>query len=259
MLRQILLSSAALMAVTTATFAADLPNRKAPPPAYIPPPVFTWTGFYVGAQIGAGWTRNSLNTFAPGGGFIAFGSEDASGVVGGGHAGYNWQMGNIVLGLEADIEGTSLNKTSTTYFFAGGGLVPGVYSHGTDINWQGSLRPRLGYAMGPALLYVTGGVAFADIKSSYFYAPAAAAGASASFSDTRAGWTIGGGLEYAFNNAWSARVEYRYTDYGKFTDVLPVAFPPGGPSTEHRIQEHAVRVGISYHFGAPASAVVARY
>ena len=260
MFRNILLSSAALAALSTASLAADLPARKTAP-APIVAPIFTWTGFYVGAQVGAGWTSNKV-TDSIGATVVGTGSLNTNGVVGGLHAGYNLQSGAFVYGIEADLELAGLNKSSNALFAVpGGALFAGVYGLSSKTDWQGSVRGRLGYAAGPALFYVTGGVAFANVKTGYTSAAGGAlAAGSYSFSDTRAGWTLGGGLEYAFNSNWSARVEYRYTDFGSFTDVTaaaPVTFW-SGENIKHKYTEQAVRVGLTYRFSTP-SAVVARY
>jgi len=266
MFRHILLSTAAVVALSTASFAADLPTHKAPAP-YVPAPIFTWTGFYVGAQVGAGWTKDKVSDFAANNGaLLGTGNLDKSGIVGGLHAGYNMQTGSIVYGLEADLELSGLSKTSGA-LFAGNALVGGVYSFSQKIDWQGSVRGRLGYASGPALFYVTGGLAFANVKYGYsnpinFANTAFAVGAgSYSFSSVRTGWTLGAGLEYAFNNNWSARIEYRYTDFGSFTNstgALPVTMW-SNENIKHKLTEQAVRVGITYKFGGPAGPVVARY
>ena len=267
MFRHILLSTAAVAALTTASFAADLPTRKAPAP-YVPAPIFTWTGFYVGAQVGAAWTKDKVtDSDRPTGLLIGNGNLDNSSIVGGLHAGYNMQSGSIVYGLEADLELSGLSKTSSALFAGNGALIGGVYSYSQKIDWQGSVRGRLGYAAGPALFYVTGGLAFANVKNGYsnpinFANTVAAVGAgSYSFSSTRTGWTLGAGLEYALNNNWSARVEYRYTDFGSFTNstgAVPVTMW-SNENIKHKLQEHAVRVGVTYRFGGPAGPVVARY
>jgi outer membrane immunogenic protein len=254
MFRHILLSSAALAALSTASLAADLPARKMAPAPYVTAPIFTWTGLYVGAQIGAGWTTDKVSDYTTGGVFLGSGKVDSSSVVGGLHAGYNMQTGAIVYGLEGDIELSGLSKTSNALYSPAGVLYAGVYGYSTKIDWQGSIRGRLGYAAGPALFYVTGGVAFANVKTAYNPG-------GYSTSDTKAGWTLGGGVEYAFAPNWTARIEYRYTDYGSFSDATaaaPVTFW-SGESIKHKLQENAVRVGVSYKFGGPAGSVVARY
>ncbi len=258
MLRNLLLTSVAIAAFSTAAFAADLPSRKAPmAEPYVAPPIFTWTGFYVGAAIGGGWTNDNAR-IAGAGGVIATENMNSSGVVGGLYAGYNYQFSNaIVLGLEADVDATSISKTSGVINVLGGPPFLGNADK-ESIPWQGSLRGRLGYAIDHVLLYATGGFAFGGINTSY--ATAGVPGSLVSFNGTQTGWTVGGGLEYAFNANWIGRVEYRYTQFSAFTDN-PVA--PGNAlaafNVRHNVSENAVKVGIAYKFGAPASAVVAKY
>lgn len=234
---RLLLSSVALIGLGVSAFAADLPVRQAPPPFAAPLPIFTWTGFYVGAQVGAAWQRDRLAEYdvcVPG--CVDRATGRSTGVVGGGHVGYNWQVANVVLGVEGDFEGTSLSHTTVYPLSA-----PDSFS--SNIRWQSSVRGRLGYAFDRVLVYGTGGVAFADIQHTYREATTPA---SQSFSDTRTGWTAGGGIEYALGGNWSTRVEYRYTDFGKKTDVPAVVFPRF--IERHVETEHAVRVGVSYRF-----------
>jgi len=157
---------------------------------------------------------------------------------------------NIVVGVEADVEATSLNGKFTNLPFAG-------YVK-DSLPWQGSVRARLGYAFGNALLYATGGVALAQINTKYLDT----ANGSASFSHSQAGWTLGAGVEYAINKDWSLRGEYRFTRFTAFNDAFAAASPIlnfANRTINHAIDEHAVRVGVAYHFGAPAAPVVAKY
>ena len=112
-MKKILLSSVALLGLSAGAFAADLPSRRAPAPMIAAVPVFTWTGFYVGANAGYGWQNNDdssifvpAGTFGPGtvGGTITYADDEGDGFVGGGQVGYNYQIGSFVLGLEADIQ-----------------------------------------------------------------------------------------------------------------------------------------------------------
>ena len=263
-----LLSTVAIAALTTASFAADLPSRKSPAEApYVAVPMFTWTGFYVGGDIGGAWTNDGSRYrltpagvgFAPAGTLVATSSMNSSGVVGGLFAGYNWQFSNaFVVGLEADVEATSLSKNNANILAIGDGfVVPIGFLNSEKLPWQGSARARLGYAAGNALFYVTGGLALAQIQTRYFNADF---NTTDSFSQTRAGWTLGGGVEYAFNANWTARIEYRYSQFGTIRDTLTnTTFPAGALAVSHPISENAVRVGIAYKFGAPAAAVVAKY
>ena len=231
----------------TTAMAADLPSRKAPPPYIPPPPVFTWTGFYVGLQAGGAWDRVSNNgnyggmlaPFFPGAATTLWwagnsGANVKSGFVGGGHVGGNYQMGMFVLGLEGDLEGASIMTGSL----------------------RGSIRGRLGLAFDRALLYTTGGVAFASRSGSSNYGTFGYnwGGNTAS---SRTGWTVGAGVEYAIAPAWSIGVEYRYSDFGTNNSNGVWGFNLGG---NIRQTENAVRARASYHFfSAPAAPVVARY
>jgi len=242
------LTSIALIAFAGSALASDLPSRKAAP-AFVPPvPVFTWTGFYAGAQIGGGWGQSSDYSFVP----MDKPRATGTGVVGGVHAGYNWQVNSLVLGLEGDVEGTGISKTFDPHQ-----QFP-HYNVGDQFNakvpWQGSLRARAGVAIDRALIYATGGLAVANIKSYYTYLGGIGfAGGGDYFSATRTGWTMGAGLEYAFADNISARVEYRYSDFGSKTNHTVNWY-----STERNsYTEQAVRIGLTYHFGAPAAAIVA--
>jgi outer membrane immunogenic protein len=232
-----LASATALISVPA--MAADLGRPVYKAPAYVAPPVTYWNGFYIGGQVGYQFGHVSQSEFVTGGGPTGFGqSWDPGGVVGGGHIGYNWQFsGPFVLGIEGDFEGSGVSDDA-----------PGLGGVGTkfDNRWQASIRGRLGYAAGNALLYVTGGAAWADVKTRYSIAGFPSLPGD-SFNGTVDGWTVGAGAEWMFAPAWSARVEYRYADFGKFTDVSPTSLT--GFDYRNRFDTHTVRVGVSYHFG----------
>ncbi|BBO04160.1 MULTISPECIES: outer membrane protein [Bradyrhizobium] len=242
-MKKLAIAAAALVLGTAGASAADLaarPYTKAPAPVAA---VYNWTGFYIGAQAGYGWGDNSTRelvtaTGAPTGFVQGF---NADGFVGGGHVGYNWQAGQFVFGLEGDIEGADVK---------GGYRL--ANTNGTDfrIDAQASIRGRLGVAFNNSLLYVTGGVAWADMDHTYVLANTL----FETVSRTRTGWTVGAGWEYGFTPNWSARLEYRYTDFGTFRNNSTVAFP--GFSYEHDPVLHTVRAGVSYRFGGP---VIAKY
>ncbi len=231
------LAASATMALALAmngAQAADLPSRAMAPI----PPAFTaynWTGFYVGAQVGYKWGSDRTTEFVTATG-LASGFDrgfSPKGVIGGLHAGYNQQFGAMVVGVEADIEASGYRGGYTN-----------VAPTGTRFrsDWQGSVRARLGVTpVDRMLVYVTGGVAFAQIRHSYFNGAI-----SEGFTQTRTGYTIGAGVEYAFTNNLTARVEYRYSDYGRFRNASLVAFP--GFTYRHDPSDHVVRVGVSYKF-----------
>jgi outer membrane immunogenic protein len=231
-IRKVLLSSVVLVAFGGAALAADLPSRRAPP-VFVPPPipVFTWTGFYVGAQAGYGWDRDRVNGF----------TANPSGFVGGGHIGYNFAgipgigFGNgLVVGVEGDVNGSTVKDTIG---------VPGIGTTTYRENIDGSARGRVGVAVDRALFFATGGAAFADFRTTY---PTT----NSPLSTTRVGWTVGGGIEYSFAPQWSVRAEYRYADFSSFFD---------GVATRRETLQRA-QAGVSYHFDTVIPApVVARY
>lgn len=257
-----------VMAAPSLASAADLPSRKGP--VYAPAvPVFTWEGFYIGVQGGYTSGRDSIRTFVPGlAGFFPIlpntavngSSSTTRGFVAGAYAGYNWQVGSaFVVGTESDIEFSNARSNGVFNGFnigAGfpGGLGAPLGSANVRTDWRGSSRIRLGYSFGRALVYVTGGGAYASFRFNNFYNSqfAGAAGFVATnfvnenYRNLRLGGTIGAGVEYAITDNWLARVEYRYTDFGRNKEILN-----GSPLyvQEHRLSDHAIRAGIAYKFG----------
>ena len=259
MIKKLLLSTVTLGAFCVSAYAADLPSRRAPP-VYIPPPipVFTWTGFYVGAQAGYAFgSANSLAVATSNGAGLASNAGKANGVIGGAHVGYNYSTqsllgfggfggGGLLVGIEGDVDGSNYKST-----YALGGI-----TDSTKRQIQGSVRGRVGFTVDRALFYATGGAAFGDIKNNYTNA---LNGLSDSLSHTRVGYTVGGGIEYAVTNNVSLRAEYRYTDYGNVTDSL-LNSTAGGGVVRHREKDNRVQAGISYKFDTFAPVpVVARY
>ncbi len=175
------------MTLVTAASAADL-GRPAPfrPPAPAYAPAFSWTGFCVGVNGGGGWGRSAWDST---------GSFDVSGGLVGGTVGYNYQTGWAVLGVEGDIDWSGIKGTTNN------ACAPGCTNGNT---WLSTVRGRFGYAAGHFMPYITGGAAFGNIQAS----EPGFAGNSA----TNAGWTLGGGLEFAFAGNWTAKAEYLYVD-----------------------------------------------
>ncbi|MDB5572260.1 MAG: Autotransporter outer rane beta-barrel protein [Hyphomicrobiales bacterium] len=238
------LLTAAFAALSVPALAADLPRRSAAPTPVYAAPIFTWSGFYVGAQLGYAWGKDKFSVLTP---VVDSFSTSPAGLLGGVHAGYNWQTGSIVLGVEADLELANA-RDNLARTIGGTALVLG-----SRIGTQGSLRLRAGYAFDRTLLYVTGGVAGASIKESVI-----AAGVKTSTSGTEYGYTLGAGVEYAITNNISARAEYRFTDFGKSNYAGTVGGGVGAVTANFKTTDHAVRVGVSYRFGGMGP-VVARY
>jgi len=282
-MRKFLLSATALTAMATVASAADLPVR-APAPAPVIAPIFTWTGFYVGVNAGGAW-NSKCGSWTPNivGGVALTGwatlcntSNNDTNFTGGGQIGYNWQAGAFVFGLEADINGIAHSNNNTTFVaFTGAGAPNGVYQLNTSRPDWFTVRGRLGYTWGQAMLYITGGLAYGGNQNSSvnFWAapvvnpPVGAPGAVfAASKSNNVGWTLGGGLEYAFTTNWTARVEYLHVALGNDNNGAIVCSGggcAGFANTWNRSNNHnsmdVVRVGVNYKFGGPAESVVARY
>lgn len=224
-MKRLLLSVAAgllVAAMAAPSFAADLP-RKAP--AYSAPPVFSWTGFYAGINGGYGWGTSSWSSA------VTSGSPKPKGGLVGGTLGYNMQTGVWVFGIEGDFDATWLKGTDSS----GTGLCSGIGCQ-TKNSWLATVRGRVGYAFDRWLPFITGGVAFGDIKMT--------PNNTLSESKTNAGWALGAGVEYAFMGAWSLKGEYLYADLGKATCSASTC----GIATDVSFKASTVRVGVNYRF-----------
>jgi outer membrane immunogenic protein len=243
-LKQHLLASA-LCVLPFAASAADLP-MKAPPMRVVQPIPFTWTGFYVGASGGM-IAQNSVftDTGLGGGGGLIFSAGDQYGVSGtggilGANIGYNYQFApNWVLGLEADIAWTSISN-SYSFNCRSGGVCSSV---GSKLNSIGTFRGRIGYAWDRALFYATGGLAYGHVQNtaSWDQTP----GGTSANDTWRTGWTVGGGLEYAFLNNWTVRAEALYVDLGNSTGSVSTTF---GCAFGFKNKYTLGRFGLNYKF-----------
>lgn len=223
--------------------AADLPVRpytKAP----APPAVQNWTGFYVGLNGGYGWGRTIMFA-APGG--LQIGYSLSGGLVGG-QAGYNWQVGALVFGIEADGDWANLRSA--------GACQGPAFNCASDTRALASLRGRLGGVLGSALLYVTGGLGYANTHYSAltFAAGLPFAGTTGIYDTTRWGYTAGVGIEYGFARNWSAKVEYLHYGFDRVDAPVGTLAPAVAVATTLRID--TVKVGLNYRWGGP---IVAKY
>ena len=227
-------------------------------PAADSAPSFNWTGPYAGFHLGYGWgdADTSMNflpvpaSIYPPGSTL---SPHPSGIVGGAQAGYNYQMGCFVVGIEADFSGSGMSGYSSISPVPHvGGPAPGVLSTQESINWFGTLRPRLGYTVKPnVLIYATGGLAYGD--ASYSANKNYGAGNEqypASVSSTKVGWAVGGGVEYAFSRCWTIKAEYLYMDLGsEYSVANPI--PPGPPyqmGYTWQTTANIFQIGMNYKF-----------
>jgi outer membrane immunogenic protein len=229
-MKRLLLSMTAIVSLVAATegaVAADIARRPAPAPVAVkapPLPIFDWSGFYVGVHGGYAWGSTSID-YA---GFPSA-STDANGWLLGGLIGVNYQVGQTVFGVEADLNWSDLKSGTTCAAVAGPCEV--------NNSWLGTARGRLGYAMDRFMPYVTGGVAFGDVEANVPGIGRA--------SDTRVGWTVGVGAEYAFSPNMSWKTEYLFVDLGKFDCGLACGV---GSPTNVKFDAHIVRTGLNFRF-----------
>ena len=177
---------------------------------------YNWTGLYGGFNAGYGWASISNSSLS-----------NPKGFVGGGQLGYNWQSGALVLGVEADLQGTAQKSSD---------VIAGVTIN-QKLPYFGTVRGRIGYAADRWLLYVTGGWAYLNYKLD-----ATAGGVTISSDASKSALALGGGVEWAVWDRWSAKLEYLYIDTGNTTVTLF-----GAPSTG-RARDNIARVGLNYHF-----------
>ncbi|SDO41359.1 outer membrane immunogenic protein [Methylobacterium phyllostachyos] len=287
-MKKLLLASTVLVGTAAAASAADLPRRAAPPPAFTPVPVFTWTGFYVGGNAGYGFDANSRRTtnYVLRSGSVV-GSEDTAGVInvnkrpnndgftGGAQIGYNYQFtpgSGVVIGFEADAQyvdfarraNATLNYTGLG--FAGtafSGQHPYVATSGNGLDYFGTARGRLGYAFDRTLVYATGGYAYGSGQDDQNFA-------GRRFRDSfRTGYAVGGGVEYALptdsflnffkSSAVTFKVEGLYVNLDRQKNAAAGVYVPGLPAPAGTVYLNGgaaktefavVRAGVNYKFGS---------
>lgn len=280
----------------------DLPARVYTKAPVVADPVYNWTGFYVGGNAGYSWGRSDTSTALIDAGAIVSSANtrfDMNGAIGGGQIGYNWQSRNWVFGLEGDIQASGqrgrgsaacpggtlaavarLNSVCSTGHV--GDTAPfnvAALPVNSDISqrleWFGTVRGRVGSTITPTtLLFVTGGLAYGEIKTTNTVSGTNITGAqgtnvfvltpvtgTANFSSTRTGWTAGAGIEGVVSGNWTAKLEYLYIDLGNVSGsfVTPVTGRSGGFLTStfnSHVTDNILRVGLNYRWGGP---VVAKY
>ncbi len=245
--------------------AADMAVKAPPPPPMAPAPYFNWTGFYVGGNVGGGWANTDFSGTATDLGVTSTfsGTNNYSGVLGGGQIGANYQFtNNWVIGIEADVDWASLSNTASVCTFAAG-VTTGCASNNNKIDDFGTVRGRFGYAANNVLFYGTGGWAWANTTTSAALNCAgtgcpttslAFTGGATSASATPSGWTAGGGVEWAFTRNWTLRAEYLHLQFNGVAEtfsstgtLLTVPFTLTSGSTSN-VGIDVARVGINYLF-----------
>jgi outer membrane immunogenic protein len=247
---------AALVAGSPA-LAADLKVKALPYAAPVAVPG-NWSGFYAGLNGGysVADNRSTLASFVnPVVGLDNLESYKISpaGFVGGGQLGYNWQAGAWVFGLETDIQGSAQRDTvcvlTCDFASAFGANVT------QKLPWFGTARGRVGVAVDRSLLYLTGGLAYGQVRTDVIEVDGPGTVAAVSINKIRTGWTLGGGIESALVGNWTAKVEYLYLDLGSQSFGFVDAFgPPGAIAVTADAKDHIIRAGLNYRFGGPVAA-----
>jgi outer membrane immunogenic protein len=259
MMKRILSAGVGLFACAIATqpsLAADLPIRG---PVYMGPvaaPLFNWSGFYLGGHAGYGWGKYDVDTATVVGGVVvdtASNSFNLDGWLAGGQIGFNWQVNQLVYGIEGDMSWSNIGGD-----FQYDPLRPEAIA-GADIEWLATLRGRVGIAYDRTLLYATGGLAWG--KDFGFANSVIVTGDRASASGMRTGWAAGGGLEHAVTDNLSIKAEYLYVDLGDDRrESAASTFPPGLVlRADSDIHLHVIRAGLNYRFATGNAPAMANY
>lgn len=227
---------------------------------------FTWTGGYIGLNAGytfeGGGDIDTSGQIAINNQTVAEGARpastslDADGFIGGAQIGYNWQMTNWVIGLEADIQGLD-SEDERTVVTSGAPTFPGTRNNTftQELDYLATVRARLGYAMGRTLVYGTGGLAFGGVDASAEFfgpQPANVRQFTGEEDETKFGFAVGGGVEHAFSSHWTAKFEYLYYDLDDSKVAVNVIPSTGGAGTGYNTKfdndGHILRMGINYKF-----------
>ena len=240
MMRRCLLLSAASVAFAGSAFAADLGTPMPYKAPMVAPPIFSWTGCYIGGSVGGGFGQTTMTDDI---GFVApagsSASTDTSGVVGGGQVGCNYQFSSVVIGAEGQFLASGIRGDSN---LSVGGFPETIHS---STDWLTSATGRLGWAWDRWMLYAKGGPAWTHDH----YEWAAPGFADLTDTETRIGWTVGGGLEWAFWNNWSVRVEYDFYDFGNKTFSFGDSVSGLGTPIDVKNTISTVTLGVNYRFG----------
>jgi outer membrane immunogenic protein len=236
-MKPIIVTVVALLASVSCVMAADMPVPQAapvPPPTYFPA-YYNWTGIYLGANGGYGFGQSRWSNAG-----VSSGNFSTNGFLAGGTLGANYQTGSYLVGFEGDIDWSNVQGSTSAATCAALGAAAGTTCQ-TKSPWLGTARARVGYAFDRLLVFGTGGGAFSGIQP--FLNP----GGAISSGPATLGWTAGAGLEYAFTDAVSAKVEYLFVNLG--TVACPTA-TGCGPFASHSFtfSENLVRAGVNYRF-----------
>ena len=231
MLKRTLLGVSALALLAGSAAAADLSTRYPVKAAVVPVQVFSWTGFYIGGNVGYGWGNSTFDYTPWALPTYSYDLGSADGFFGGLQAGFNYQFANnVVVGLEADLEFADMGSDNVLF----AGPIPGVIA-AQSLDTFGTIRARLGYAMDRFLPYITGGAAWANTNYTGPW--------GWSSSSTNWGWTIGAGVEYALTNNWTVKAEYLYMDFAGENYTFF-----NGDKIETGFDMSTIKAGVNYKF-----------
>ncbi|MBO0902759.1 outer membrane protein [Jiella sonneratiae] len=268
MIRRLMLTTSALIGMAGTAMAADVLVEPAAPAPYVSS-VYDWSGLYIGINGGYAWGNVDTSTTIPAGSNIngvasalaiasGTGGFDSNGGLAGVQVGYNYQTGPYVVGVEADVDWSGLDDTRDSGIFTLGGFNART-TDDLDMNVLATVRGRLGYAMDRLLVYGTGGLAWSDAtvrrNLDWSFAdgcPPVGGGLQRCHvgeEDFDIGYTVGAGLEYAFTENFTAKVEYQYIDFGDEPFRTVNANIPNQPlDHEVSLDIHTIRVGLNYKF-----------
>jgi len=260
--RNLIAALGVLSLSSAGAMAADMAYKAPPPP---PPPPPSWTGFYIGVNGGAGWGTSESNLNV--GGLLAglgipgvalnvpISSHGLNGFLAGGQAGYNWQTGKFLLGIEADGDWDNIQGTTPCIV---------VFACTAKEKWNADITARVGVLpMSDLLVYVKGGATWANMN--YTFGNSIAVGPFSAFvnsnvTNTQVGGLLGMGTEYMFLPHWTAKIEYNFADYGKHDENFPVNsgiaiagvgavnFPTINAPIQTNLYVHTMKAGINYLF-----------
>jgi|SRR6266851_323588 len=262
-MKRIVLTAAFAALGSASALAADLGAHSYGKAPAMAAPATNWSGHYVGGNVGYGWGNGSTGILPTSGDDVFPASTLDSrlkGVFGGAQIGYNWQIGSIVTGYEADIQNSGITGSARAALVNLGGAGPGdiTASTSSELSWFGTVRGRLGVTVTPELLlYGTAGLAYGRVKDSanvQIDNPPFLDTWPASIGSTKTGWAAGAGAEWMFARNWSAKVEYLHIDLGSSSATAIDIVAPGEVrlsaattySWNHRYD--TLRVGVNYHF-----------
>lgn len=234
--KALLLASTAFFVGVAGANAADAIVYQEPAPIVQAAPVFSWTGAYIGGQVGYGWGRSTFSDE------VDTLRVKPDGFLGGLYAGYNFDMGNnFVLGVDGDVTYNDLEAgySETDPDFD---ITANVNS---KLRWSGAVRARMGVAMDRWMPYIAGGVAFGSVKNSASISDGMES-IGVSQSKTLTGWTAGAGVDYAATDNVIVRLEYRYTDYGH--KDFRVGNEDFSFEARNKFKTHDIRLGVAYKF-----------